>query len=331
MRVLVVTSGWPTPDHPSHSIFVARQVDDLRALGVEVDVLSYLGGGDPRSYLRARRRFAEMTRAAAYDLIHAHFGQSFLVAAGAGVRRAVPLVMTFHGSDLFGVAGRFGYSPRTPLLRAISRRAARTADAVIVPSRRLAARLPAGVRPKVIPIGIDMDVFRPRPRDEARGALGLGGEERLVLFGGSPRQPVKRIGLARAVVDALPAPGARLVTIEDRPQDEVALWMAACDALLLTSRHESGPTMVKEALACDLPVVSLDVGDVAEWVGDLDGASVCPSEDPGVLAAHLDRVLEGSGTFRSDGRGRDAVRSLERSAVAATVLRAYHEVAGDTT
>jgi teichuronic acid biosynthesis glycosyltransferase TuaC len=321
LSVLVVTSGWPSVDHPDRSIFVCRQVSKLRARGIDIDVVAYLGETNPLNYLKARREIRGRLASRHYDLIHAHFGQTFLAVFPA----QLPMVFTFHGSDLFGVVGASGrYSWRAPFLRAVSHRAARAADAVIVPSDVLGNQLPSSVAYTVIGVGVDLDVFKPTPRDEARAALGLPADGRLVLFGGRPSQPVKRFDLARRVVELLGDPGAELISIEGRDPNDVPYFMSACDALLLTSKHESGPLMVKEALACNLPVVSVDVGDVRQWIGGLEGAALCGSDDPHDLAAALRSVLVRTDPFR----GRDAVSSADENRSADRIIEVYRSTLG---
>jgi glycosyltransferase involved in cell wall biosynthesis len=293
LSVLLVTSGWPSDEHPESSIFVAHQVDALRAAGVHVDVVRYVGAMRPRNYRTARKQVRARLATASYDLIHAHFGQSILTVIGS----RLPIVLSLHGSDLFGIVGASGrYTARGRALRAITRWGARRAAAVIVPSQTLAAALPAGVAYEVVPPGVD-PLFEPGDKAVARRELGLPADRPIVLFAGSPKLPVKRFELAKAAIDLLPSPGAELLTIERVSRHEVARRMVAADTLLVTSRHESGPLVVKEALATNLPVVSVDVGDVATVIGDVDGCVVCNDDTPETIARALHTVLTDERTF----------------------------------
>jgi glycosyltransferase involved in cell wall biosynthesis len=76
------------------------------------------------------------------------------------------------------------------------------------------------------------------------------------------------------------------------------LYMSASDTLLLTSSHEGSPTVVREALANGLPVVSTDVGDVRERIQGVPGCAVVPSADPQALADALRTVLSQQGGER---------------------------------
>jgi teichuronic acid biosynthesis glycosyltransferase TuaC len=319
LRVLVVTSGWPSPAEPHQSVFVHHEVEALRGEGVEIDVVHYRGRMNPINYLKARAEVRRRLGAESYDLVHAHFGQTLPVV----LPSSVPVVVTFRGSDLFGVVKRSGrYGVKGTVLGWISRALAKRVDAVVVPSRVLQEKLPGGVGSVVIPDAVDKRLFRPAPKDQARRNLGLPVERKLVLFGGLRSVPVKRYELARAAVDLVGEPGAELVAVDSVSRAEMAAYMAACDVLLVTSLHESGPLVVKEALACDRPVVSVDVGDVREWIGSLPGCVVCPDDDPKTIASALEGVLNSEVPFAWS----DRIASLDAADMAKQTIDVYKSV-----
>ena len=322
VRVLVVTSEWATRERPEGGVFIAQQVDWIQRTGIAVDVEPFRSARNPLNYVAVRRRVRSRLRSGGYDLIHAHFGQAGLAMLGL----KAPLVVTFHGSDLLGIVGRRGtYTMRGRLLRRLSRFVARRAGEVIVVSQVLAQHLPAGVGYSVIPMTANPEVFRPGPRDDARRHLGLPLDRKLVLFAGRPEVATKRYALAKAVVDLVAREHrAELLTISGLPPSGVAMYMQACDALLVTSKHESGPVVVKEALACRLPVVSVDVGDVRETVAGVGGCRVTQSDTAEELGRALDQVLsEGS---RLDGSDRAEV--LDQAKLAAKVVTIYERLVG---
>src|SRR6266516_7550446 len=198
IRVLMITSGYPQPGQPHTQQFVKRQAEFLRAAGVEVEVFDFRGRQKLRHYVTGWTRVRSRLGAGRYDLVHAQFGQSGLLA----LPKRLPLVVTFRGDDLEGVlsnsTGRL--TPRGRVLPMLSRVVARRADATIVVSAHMKALLDSEARPHVIPSGLDLERFRLIPQAEARGYLGLPSDRRLVLFVGSPTSSRKRYDLARQAV-----------------------------------------------------------------------------------------------------------------------------------
>jgi glycosyltransferase involved in cell wall biosynthesis len=236
----------------------------------------------------------------------------------------LPLVVTFRGDDVQGIIGDDGrYLWSGALLARLSQAVARRADAVILVSEHMRAYLSPGVPAEVIPSGIDLDAFRPRPRAEARASLGLDPHARLVLFVGDPASGRKRCDLARAAVERLaPSLAARLIVAWQRPHAEVALLMNACDALVFTSAQEGSPNVVKEALACDLPVVSVAVGDVEERLRGIEGCELCADDRVETIAGALERCLQRGRRIE----GRRAVAGLDERLLTERVLDVYRGV-----
>lgn len=317
--MLTVTSEWALPGVPEGGTFVAQQVDWIRRTGVHVDVEPFRSAMKPRNYLEVRRRVNRRLRTGMYDIVHGHFGQSGLAVFGV----PVPVVITFHGSDLLGIVGpRGNYQIRGRVLRRISRFVARRADAVIVTAQILARQLPKDVPYSIIPMTADPEVFGPGPQDEARRTLGLPLDRKIVLFAARPEVARKRFALAKGAVDLLRADDVDLITLFGRPPSEVATYMQASDALIVTSLHESGPVVVKEALRCRLPVVSVEVGDVKETIGGIEGCAVTSDDSPAALSAALGQVLRRGG--RLDGSENEPVLDQER--LAAKVVAIYEQV-----
>lgn len=247
MRALVVTNLYPSEDKPRLGRFVRDQVEELRGLGVEVDVFTFPLG--PRAYLQAPRDLKLKLASGQYDVIHAHYGLCGWVAERAGAK---PLAVTFHGTDI-----------RHRTVGAISRRVARRARVAAGASascfRREGGRrgLPLRENSVVLPCGIDTARFRPLPRDEARHSLGLDAEGRYLLFPADPDRRVKRADRAREVAEAA---GADLLTAGEVDPDQMPALINASSAVLVTSDSEGFGMAALESLACGVPVLSTPVG-----------------------------------------------------------------------
>ncbi len=317
----MITSAWPHRGQEATTHFIERQATFLKAAGVDVDVYHFRGMRRPWRYPGAWVGAQYRLSRRRYDLVHAQFGQSGLM----GLPKRIPLVVTFRGSDLLGIV-RDTDGRRTLAGRALqwtSRMVARRADAVVVVSEHMKQSLPPGIPATVIPSGLDFALFHPIPRAEARQRLGLPPDQPLVLFAGRPSQGRKRYGLARRAMDivqrSLPAD---LLVAWGIPHSDVPLYMNAADALVFTSMQEGSPNVVKEALACDLPVVSVPVGDVPGRIRDIEGCELCPDERPETIAAALERVLRRGSRIR----GRTAVESLDERVLTAQLIELYRAV-----
>lgn len=320
IRVLMVTSEWLWNSWGGPAVFIARQAEFLRREGIEVDLFPFRGARQAKNYAAAWREVRKRVRHGSYDLVHAQFGQSGLTA----LPKRVPLVVTFRGDDLEGIIGENGrYIPAGWLLRFLSRMVARQADAAIVVSEHMKQHLPRSVGSHVLPSGLDLELFRPEPRDEARRRFGLSPDQRLVLFVGNPELARKRYALAKQVVEkvgrSIPT---RLLIGWGKPHHEIAGLMNACDALLFTSMQEGSPNAVKEALACNLPVVSVPVGDVPLRLKGVKGCELCPDDQADTIVAALERVLR----RRERSEGRAAVQDLNERVLTERLIDIYRSV-----
>ena len=317
MRVLAVTNMYPTPDRPYVGTFVGQQVEGLRRAGVEVDVL-YLDRlrSGMCVYRQTGRLVRERLATFHPDIVHVMYGgvMAYLTGRVAG---NLPVVITFHNSDVFGenLSG--------PIRKAISwigvwcsRAAATRAQRIVLVSRHLEQAFPRGLDPSrtaLIPCGIDLDRFRPMDRDSCRRQLGWDEGSFNVLFPANMGDPRKRLWLAEAALTRLQASGvpAVLRILQGVPYDDVPTWINASDVHILTSQEEGSPTTIKEALACDLPIVSVDVGDVVDQIENVAGCYIAASE-PEELAAKLRLVYDGP--RRIAGRNWAEEMSIERMA-----------------
>jgi teichuronic acid biosynthesis glycosyltransferase TuaC len=267
LRVLHVTNMFPSPEAPGAGAFVENQVRSLRSSGVDCDVHIIRAG----HYASAARDIRRATEHGRYDLVHAHYGLS----GWAALWQPLPLVVTFAGSDLYGM--RRGsvherWKGRAEVL--VSHWAAFGARRIIVMSRWMIDLLrfrALRAKARVLPYGIETGRLRPGLRDTARAKLGLDRESVIVFWPHRP-SPVKRRDLAEAAVRRAEEILGRPVVLWQpplAPQRELGLRYQAADCLLIVSDTEGSPNVVKEALSVAIPVVGVDVGDVWQWIGDV--------------------------------------------------------------
>jgi len=208
----------------------------------------------------------------------------------------------------------------------VCRLATRWFDEVIVVSPEMRERLRVP-RAKVIPCGIDLDRFRPMPQEEARRLAGLPSGKKLVLWAGEYQRPEKRFDIAERAFAILAAhdPSLELVLLSGKPHSLVPIYMNACDVLLLASDAEGSPMVVKEAMACNLPIVATPVGDVPQVIGGTEGCYLC-SQDPDDVAGKLEQAF----AFGQRTNGREAVRSMDLMEISKRVITVYEEAVGSS-
>lgn len=290
----MVTNMWPHAANPAYGIFVRRQIESVEALGLRCEVMFVEGYRSRWEYVRAALTLCRLNFALRRPLlVHGHGGETALI-----VRWYLrgPVMVSYCGDDLLGTPRADDLlTAASRLRRAVLCAQSRLLTATVTKSAEMAAALPRRVRRRntVLPNGVDRDLFQPRPRNEARAALGWPAADRIVLFAADPRVTRKRYWLAReACAQAERAVGPiRLEVTWGTPPNAMPRVMAAADALLLTSSIEGSPNVVKEAVACGLPVISTDVGDVRDVLAAVDPSWVTAGE-PVALAAALTACLE---------------------------------------
>ncbi len=298
-RVLFVVPGVAQ----GHSmVFARRQAEALAGQAFQVEVFDLRSRTSPRAVWEEFRRFRSVLRAFRPQVIHAQYGTvtAMFAALGAG---KIPLVITYRGSDLNRLPTERGLRPAAA--RLLSQVAALKAARIVCVSRRLERRLWwRRARVTVLPSSVDPEVFRPAPQKVLRDQLGWREEERVVLFNAGRDFRNKRLDLAESAVQEARrwAPSVRLEVLDGSvPPERMPALMNAADCLLVTSDAEGSPTVVREALATNLPVVSVDVGDIRAWLEGVQCSRVT-ERDPRALGRALAEVL--NPPRRSDGRKR---------------------------
>ncbi len=318
--MLQLTNMYPSDEQPNRGAFVRSQVVSLARHGVASDVEEIQGYLSTLNYLRALPALPARARSAPYDLVHMHFGYTALAAIAVTGR---PSVLSFCGDDLLGRPDERGIrSRRSMVLVELGKRVARRADAIIVKSDEMAAALGPGYADvEIIPNGLDLDFFRPMPREQARSALGWPQDAEILFFPADSREPRKNFALAQAVSARLKAAGrpVRLEQMFCRPQRDIVLGMAAADVLLSCSVQEGSPNAVKEAMAMNLPIVASDVGDCATRLARCTPGAVVPL-DVDAFTAATDAILQTNGA-RSNGR--ELIGELGVDSVARRVVAVY--------
>jgi glycosyltransferase involved in cell wall biosynthesis len=302
IRVLIVARC----KNGKYAPFISEQVDAIEKQGVECRYFGVDGKGIT-GYLRQIPRLKKALRDFHPDIIHAHYGLCGLLA---NYQTRIPVVTTYHGSDI-----------NAPKVLRLSQGSIRRSRYNIFVSQR---NVDIACPPKeyaMIPCGINLEDYPVIDKLEARRQMGLDSLHRYVLFSGAFDNPVKNAPLAKAAMELVP--NAELLELKGFSRPQVAAVMQAVDVFLMTSFTEGSPQVVKEALACGCPIVSVDVGDVKERIEGIGGCYIS-GRDPEALARSIKMAMDFAG--RTDGRQVIKNNGLSNDVIAARIISVYENL-----
>jgi len=298
MKILVVCRSRDGIISP----FIREQVDSVRELGMEVDY-HLIEGRSVLAYLKNIIPLKRTINRLKPDLIHAHYSMSGLLSCS---QFKVPVVVTFHGSDI-----------QNQSISLIARLTEMLAKACISVSDR-------GLNPKnskksyIIPCGVDLKTFYPCDRAEARRAMDLRQDKKYILFSSSFGNRIKNYSLAEHALGILADNTIETIELSGYNRKQVALLLNAADLALMTSIREGSPQFIKEAMACNTPVVTTDVGDVKELLSGVDGCFLT-TYDPLDVAEKISQAVQ----FGRKTKGRQRVASLSLDKIAEKLANLY--------
>lgn len=313
MKVLIVASY----NKNRYAPFVVEQADSLLKTGCEIEWFGIQGKGIV-GYLKAVPKLRAKIRKFRPDIIHAHYGLSCLVANLA--TRRVPVVSTYHGSDV-----------NVRAIRRFSKMAMRLSAWNIFVSQRNVDIVKPRKNWSLIPCGVELNEKQLMTREEARKVLGWKMEEKKVLFAGAFDNAVKNAELAKQAMNELTSEGVNdveLVELKGYTREVVYTLMCAANCLLMTSKTEGSPQVIKEAMACGCPIVSVDVGDVKERVTNIEGCYVVSNGDRSLMIGNLADALKKAIAFGGKMKGRERILEvgLSNALVAQRIIRIYENI-----
>ncbi len=324
MDVLWLTNMWPDRERPWYGSFVYSQARSLERIGVNLDVLYVPGYRSSREYARGAVEVIRRSKRGQYDLVHAHYGHSGVLAR---LQTSAPVLLSYCGDDLLGTPrpDGVGLARRSIALAQGFAQLSRVLSATITKSEEMELRLPLSSRKRnsVVPNGVDLLQFQPMAKHVARARLGWSDARRNVLFVGNPALPRKNVRLAEAVRDELLRRGvpAELRIAWQVDPKAMTVWMAASDVLLFPSLFEGSPNAVKEAMAMELPIVSAQVGDVPERFRGVEGTFIS-ERDPRLMADAVEVAL----AHERAPRARAAIADLSIDKVAERLVALYRSL-----
>lgn len=311
MKILLVHSGNAVGGDSMKYTFVREQGEALLQLGCEIAYFAVIGKG-MRGYLRNVKPLRKKISEFQPDIIHAHYGLCGMVAVLAA-KNSVPVVITCHNGETLTKFGNI-----------ISSLAIKRADYTICVAQHIYDKL--YLKPKhymIQPCGIDIKDLPLVDKATAMKEMNLPEDKINILFGGSFSNARKNAPLAKAAIALLDRDDINLIEMRGFNRHQVNLLFNACDMLLLPTKSEGSPQVLKEAMACNCPVVATDVADIAFLLQGVTNSYVT-TFDPADVADKIQRVID-SGE-RTNGRNRIEELHLNNPQVAERILAIYENL-----
>lgn len=319
MKVLFVSSG---NAKDGISPIIKRQGLSVEQRGIDIEYFTVSGKG-LINYLRSIAKLKQKLSENRFDIIHAHYALSGWIAVFAKSKEK--LIVSFMGSDILG--SHSGLKSRIlKILALFNRLLSLYCDCSIVKSLQLKSKILRQNKCLVIPNGVDIEDFKPESKWNARTKLGIDKDCKAIIFVANPNRKVKNVELAIAACERLNTENAKLFIIYDKSTPELNLYYNAADVLILTSLFEGSPNVIKEAMACNCPIVSTDVGDVRWLMGGVEGYYIS-SFDSFDFSDKIHLALEFVATKgRTQGRQRLIDFGLDSESIAKRIVELYREL-----
>jgi len=307
LKVLFVSSG--NIKKFGISPIVINQGKSLEKIGVNVSYYGIKGKG-VINYLRNRKILKEKIKKSSFDVIHAHYSFSGILVASTLTK--LPIIVSLMGSDTLL---KFPYS----LIIKIMHKYFWTQTIVKSKSMKKNLRLENSI---ILPNGVDFSRFYPMSKEKSRKHLGFKNNKKYVIFIGDPNRPEKNFYLAKKSVEIVQKDYSNIELFvvfgkDGVKNEEISYYINAADLLLLTSTREGSPNVIKEAMACNCPIVSTNVGDVKSIIKGISGCFIT-NFDPKNIAEKIKLAMNYGKT-----NGRENIYFLNDALIAKKLIHIY--------
>lgn len=283
MKVLFVTNVYlPRGINQKQSSFVRDQIEVIKKFHPDVECTLYTihGFENKFSYVKSIWEVNKLIKSGSFDIVHIHYGISGLFLLF-NSKPNIPVIMTLHGGDIQIEQGKKKQV-------ALTKRIIKKCDYVISLNMRMKSIVEEyNKRTSIIPISVDTEFFQPAPHKREDVVK--------IIFPGSLDRPVKNHPLYLETISLLQSKyGYKVEEIDfnNISREEVRDNYKKADLVLLTSISEGSPGVVKEGMACNLPIVSTNVGDVASNLAGVTNCAVAQNMDSKELAELCDKCLK---------------------------------------
>ncbi len=303
MKILIVCSknfGYISP-------FIIEQANALIKLGIEVEYSPIVGKGI-LGYLKNYYSLLKKIRSFKPDLVHAHYGLSGALAV---LQRKVPVVITFHNGETLSKSANFISSLSSLLAEHTIYVAQHIYDLCYFKKKKAYS---------ILACGVDVDNIKVINKETGILESKLNNQKKYIIFGGSFNNLRKNYPLLQDALSLLKRNDIEVIEMKGLNRAQITNLMCACDLFILPTKSEGSPQALKEAMACNCPIVATDVADIKHLLGDLEGCYIT-SFDPKDVSESITKALEFD--KRTEGRKRIFELGLDSKTVALKILEIY--------
>lgn len=297
--------------------FVTEQGEAIRALGNEVEFFLVRG-----NYVKAVGALKAKIREFKPDIVHAHYGLSAITAELQGL---VPVVTTFHNGETHNWHVNLMSSLMSLRAKHVIYVAQHIHDMVYFKAKHYS----------IIPCGVPMDQCVVIDKAEARRQLGWDADKKYILFGGAFANLRKNYPLLKEAVERI-GDDIEIIEMRGLSRKDCVLRMNACDVFALPTKNEGSPQALKEAMACNCPIVATDVADIKHLLGDLSGHYILPNKKGNGAwwvgdehsTEELTELIKQALAFNDRTKGRDRIVELgyTNDMVAKRIIKIYESI-----
>jgi teichuronic acid biosynthesis glycosyltransferase TuaC len=319
MKVLFVASG--NSKDFELSPFIKSQGECLRSFGIDVQFFSVLGNGIS-GYTKSAKRLRLLLKVESFDVIHAHYSLCGWVAVLS--RTKIPIVLSIMGDDAYGTY----YKPYKVLflsryLTVLTYLIQPFVKAIISKSKNIDKYVYRRRIATIIPNGVDLEQFQNHNK-EFRSELGLDPKKKYLLFLANAEDKRKNFEMLKLANALLNDDNVEIIVPYPVPHDKIVKYLWSADVFILTSFMEGSPNVLKEALACNCPVVTTDVGDAAWVIGDTEGCFITEFSAKDLSEKIILALDFARGNKRTKGRDRLMELGLDAESVAKKIIAVYN-------
>lgn len=316
MKILFISSG-----NSRYGVvpFIRNQGESLKREGIEVDFFPLVGQGF-LGYLKNVKKLKKHIKEGGYDLLHAHYSLIGMVTVLTMAHK--PIVISLMGSDAYGdydLKGKRILKSYFPML--ITQIIQPFVQAIVVKSENILKYVFRKKITSVIPNGVNFERFIQMDKMACRRKLKLRQDKKIVLFLANPDDPRKNYQLLQKATPLIKNKNVEVINPFPIENKDFPVYLNACDVFVLTSYNEGSPNVIKEAMACNCPVVSTDVGDVKEIISGTEGCYLTPYNEK-KLSENIDSALN----FGKRTNGRKDIEHLREDRVAKKLIKIYNSL-----